>query len=182
MDGIFGDRLPARERIEQHDGESRSSQAADNGDEQGLGENLTKQSPSRRPDGDADGQFAGAVGRASGKDSCEIDAGGNEHQQGKQHDGGKKRTGGTAKKIAEKTGLAEACAEAVVHNWIFTRKLTRYGDQIVGGLAWSHAGFEHTEGVDAVIRALGEIAVSLDLFLVDHRDTRNRARGIVRCR
>ncbi len=72
-----------------------------------------------------------------------------------------------AKDIAHEARFHQACGEAIVFGRMLARHLMRHCNEIVGCLLWSDAGPERTEDKQAVVEALDEEVVPLELLLVD---------------
>ena len=97
---------PCGEGVKQDGGEHSGGGSAEQGEEDGFGDELAEEAGACGSDGDADAELAGAVGHAGGEESAEIGAGGEENEEGHEHDAARKARAGAPSASAKIPGRA----------------------------------------------------------------------------
>ena len=143
------------------------SDAACQRDENRLGEQLAQNVPPAGTDGEPDGQFAAAVRGARGEDAGQIGAGRQQHQQSQYHDCRRERAVPAPPSISPiRPGLTRRARRRVVSRRDSPGSFdAAMAVQIVRRLLRRDARLERADDEEAVVAALGEKIVALDLLL-----------------
>ena len=149
MDGKLRKWLPTRQGIQQSRGKNGPQRATKEREQESLCKQLPENLPAACADGQANGQFAAAVGCASRKEAGEVGTGRQEHEKRKQHDARKEGPRRTAKLVAHQSWLYQPRVQAVVVG-ILPRQFVCNGVEVISGLHGSDTGPEPSKNPEVV--------------------------------
>ena len=166
MNWKFRKRLPARQSIQQGGRKKCSQSAAENGEEDRLGKQLTEDIPPAGTNGKADGEFAAAICGARCKEACEVRARRQQHQKCEQHNARQEGSGRVTEHVAQQSGFYKTRAQGVICG-ILARQFLCDGVEIIGGLLRSDGRLQLPQDPDIVHATVGKKVCVFRIRAVD---------------
>lgn len=169
VDGNVGNGLPGAEEVQYDYAAGEPDDSADEGDEDGLGEQLAEDEAAPGAQRQAQRYFFGALGGAGGKQAAQVSAGGQQNEAGEEHEAGHEGARGSAEHIADEARAREGELYAIIRGGIGFCEPCADGIEICGCLRGGDAWLEAAEDERRVIAALLELVVALHDGLLDER-------------